>query len=271
MPQHGSTEQPSARYATASRTYILLACLLSLLTGYLSSGHSTDHPLKADGAQNARIAYHLIHTGVWGFDEVETPTPRPQSKREPLPILFNAALMLLDPAFQEPYTIKDLTAGSLVSEIKKVNILWVTLLSFAVFLMVGEMFRSTVTATVVAAATVALTFVTMMHSYFDKLVTELPAAMFILLASWLGLRFVRDRSVGNAILLGVALGLLTLVKASFLFVGIGYIILLFLIQPPIGASEKEAGCLGATASSPLPCWLRSPRGFCATFTTSGYP
>src|SRR4029453_11117347 len=105
----------------------------------------------------------------------------------------------------------------------------------------------------------------MMHSYFDRMLTELPAGMFILVASWLGLRFVRDRSKGNAILLGVILGLLTLVKASFLFIGIGYIILLFLIQPSIPEGEEKGrlskpnlllyGLIGIAFLATLTPWL----------------
>jgi hypothetical protein len=188
-------------------------------------------------------------------------------------------VMLLDPAFQGPFTIKDVTAGPLVSEIKKVNIFWVTLLGLAIFLLVGEMFRSVVTASLVGVATLALTFGTMMHSYFDRMLTELPAAMFILVASWLGLRFVRDRSKGNAILLGVALGLLTLVKASFLFIGIGYIILLFLIQPSIPEAEVKGrlwkpnllryGLIGVAFLATLTPWLlRNAYNFGAPVVTA---
>ncbi len=62
---------------------------------------------------------------------------------------------------------------------------------------------------------------------------KFQVTFFLLLSTWLGIRFTRDRSVRNAVLLGVGLGLLSLVKAAFLYIGIGYIGLLFLVQTPI--------------------------------------
>jgi hypothetical protein len=239
MQTHQRPDRPPASYATVNNCYIFLACLVSLIVGSLSVGYITDRPLISDDHQNARIAYHLAHTGVWGYDEVETPTPKPQIRREPLPILVIASFMIFDPAFKSPFTIKDVTSGPQVVEIKKVNILWNVLASLAIFLLVGELFRSAVTAAVVSVATIALTFYTIMVSYTDRMMTEVPAILFMLLASWFAVRFVHDRSRRNAILFGIALGLLTLVKAAFLYIGVCFVLLLFLVQPSIAADEGK--------------------------------
>jgi hypothetical protein len=62
--------------------------------------------------------------------------------------------------------------------------------------------------------------------------TELPEVSLMLIASWCAVRFVRGRTKLEAIWLGVALGLLALVKASFLYVGLAFIVLLLLTVRP---------------------------------------
>ena len=84
---------------TKSAYYLTFAAAVSLIMAIVALGFVTPKPVTGDSHQQVRIAYHLIHTGVWGYDNVETPTPRPQIKREPLPILATAVLMLLDPSF----------------------------------------------------------------------------------------------------------------------------------------------------------------------------
>ena len=57
--------------------------------------------------------------------------------------------------------------------------------------------------------------------------TELPEVTLMLLASWSAVRFVRGKTKPRALWLGVALGLLALCKAAFLYIGLGFIFLLF--------------------------------------------
>ena len=60
----------------------------------------------------------------------------------------------------------------------------------------------------------------------DRLYTELPEVALMLLAAWSAVRFVRGKTKPRALWLGVALGLLALCKASFLYIGLGFILLL---------------------------------------------
>jgi len=113
--------------------YWTFAAAVSLVMAIVALSFVTPKPLTGDSHQQVRIAYHLIHTGVWGYDNVETPNPKPQIRREPLPILGSAALMLLDPAFRAGFSIKDVTEGHLASRIKRVNAVWIFLASIAIF------------------------------------------------------------------------------------------------------------------------------------------
>ena len=217
-----------------SRSYYLtFAILASLVMAIVVLGFVTPKPLTGDSHQQVRIAYHLIHTGVWGYDNVETPTPRPQIKREPIPILPSAVLMLLDPAFDRAFSIADVTEGSLVARIKRVNAVWIFLASFGIFLVAADLFKWSVKSALFSVILVLICAYTLFIPSMDAMETEVPGAFFLLLATWLGIRFTRDSSVQNAVLLGVGLGLLSLVKAAFLYIGVGYIGLLFLVGTPI--------------------------------------
>ena len=218
----------------SSRAYYLtFAILASFAIGLVALSFVTPKPLTGDSHQHARIAYHLIHTGVWGYDNVETPTPRPQIKREPLPILALAVFMLLDPEFDAHFSIKDVTEGHLVARIKRVNALWVILASFGIFLVAAELFKSAPKVVLFSLLSLLTSAYAIFLPSMPAMETEVPATFFLLISTWLGIRFTRKRSVRNAVFLGVSLGLLSLVKAAFLFIGIGYIGLLFLVLRPI--------------------------------------
>ena len=126
-----------------------------------------------------------------------------------------------------------MTEGSLVARIKTVNAIWVFLASLGIFLVAAELFKWSVKSALISVILVLICAYALFIPSMDAMETEVPGAFFILLATWLGIRFTRDRSVRNAVMLGVGLGLLSLVKAAFLYIGVGYIGLLFLIRPPL--------------------------------------
>ena len=61
----------------------------------------------------------------------------------------------------------------------------------------------------------------------DRMYTELPEVALMLLASWSAVKFVHSETKPRALWLGVTLGLLALCKASFLYIGACFIVLLF--------------------------------------------
>ena len=208
--------------------FCVFAVLCSIWFGYGTIVLLSDSPIETDAAQNARIAYHLVHSGTWGYDQVETPNPRPTMRREPVPILAVAALLLLHPSFSEPYKIVDVVDGRLTREVKLVNVFWRFLVAFFIFLLCRELFASLITATVVAVVTLAISDMTFLSPVADRLMTELPAAALLLAASWCAVRFVRDQTKSRAIWLGVSIGLLALTKAAFFNIGVIFVLLLFL-------------------------------------------
>ena len=91
-----------------------MAASLALLTFH----YTTHNSIQKDAVQNTRAAYYLMHAGVMAGDKAETGAPRPQMRREPLPIFATAAFLLLHPAFNQPYAIADLLHGRLTETVK---------------------------------------------------------------------------------------------------------------------------------------------------------
>ena len=212
--------------------YAVFALACSLWFGFATTKLLTGSAVEKDAQQNLRIAYHLVHTGTWGYDEQETSNPRPTMRREPLPILAISALLLLHPSFAEPYKIVDISDGRLTSTVKLVNVFWRFLASLFVFLLCLELFARPITAGVAALIALAISDMTFLSAppVVDQLMTELPAAALLLAASWCAVRFVRKQNKSRAICLGLAIGLLALTKAAYLYIGIVFILVLFLVD-----------------------------------------
>ena len=209
--------------------YVLFGFSAAWLFAFLTLSYTTDAPIKSDAAWNARAAYHLVHTGVMGADEAN---PRPQLHREPIPILVIAALLLVHPDFDKPYTVAELTSGPLAKTAKDVNAFWRFLAALFIFLLCKELFSDRLLAAALAliclAASEVLFFAVPQN--VDRLFTEIPAAALVLMASWSAVRFVRTKSIARAAWLGISLGALALTKAAFLYIGIGFITLLVALE-----------------------------------------
>ena len=175
-------------------------------------------------------------------DEAETGTPRPQMRREPLPIIATAVFVLLHPDFSQPHTIAELLNGRLTETIKGVNAFWRFLAAILFFLLCFQLFddRRVSAAVAVLGLIGSEAFFLSKPGIVDRMYTELPEVALMLLASWCAVKFVRSGTKVDALWLGVALGLLALCKASFLYIGLGFIILL-LVTDRVNRFQPAAG------------------------------
>lgn len=222
--------------------YSVFALGVAVVFAYLTFGYTTRNPILDDAAQITRAAYHLVHDGVISADKQESETPSPQMRREPLPIVAVAGFLLLHPAFNQPHAMSELLEGRLAETLKGLNAFWRFLVAIFLFLLCFELFADRR-----AAAVMALICLVVSESFFlsrpgivDRLYTELPEVALMLLASWAAVRFVRGKTKSRALWFGVALGLLALCKAAFLYIGLGFIVLLLVTDRPkqFQASEK---------------------------------
>ncbi len=209
--------------------YAAFAVVIAGVFAAVTFHYTTRNPIQKDAAQNTRAAYHLVHAGVISLDKQASETPGPAMRREPLPIVATAGYLLVHPAFAQPYTIPELLDGRLTETVKGVNAFWRFLVVIFLFLLCRELFPDWR-----VAIAMALTCLIASESFFlsrpgivDRMYTELPEVALMLLASWSAVRFVRGKTKTRALWLGVALGLLALCKAAFLYIGLGFILLLF--------------------------------------------
>ena len=165
--------------------YVLLALSVACYFAYVTFGYTTEDPITKDALENARAAYHLVHTGVIGADAVETANPKPQIRREPVPILVIAAFLLVHPEFDRPYTIAELTSGPLAQSVKGVNAFWRFLAALFIFLLCKELFADWLLSAAIALVCLAVSEVLFFARppYVDRLYTEIPAAALILVGS----------------------------------------------------------------------------------------
>jgi hypothetical protein len=122
--------------------FVLFAIGVATILGLITFTHTTSTPITKDARQNTSAAYHLVHEGVISKDKAESENPKPQMRREPLPIVVTAAYLLLNPAFNEPYTLADLTQGRLTETVKGVNAFWRFLAAIFGFLLCANSFRT---------------------------------------------------------------------------------------------------------------------------------
>lgn len=228
----------------------LFILVFGIIFGCLTFRHITPSDIIKDAGQNLRAAYHLVHTGIIGGDHGETSRPKPQMRREPIPILVLAVFLSLHPAFDEPYTIADVANGRLTETVKGVNAFWRFLAAVFLFLLCAELFspRPVAAAAGLAALIASDLLFFSRPAYVDRLMTEIPGAALLLASSWCAVRFVKSKSWPQALALGLTLGLLALTKAAFLYIGIVFVALLLLVDV---VKRLRTGTLSAEALAPF--------------------
>ena len=212
--------------------YAFFILLVACLFAYRTFGYTTASPIESDAHLNLRAAYHLVHTGVLGANHVETDKPKPQMRREPVPMLVTAAFLALHPAFERPYTIADLAEGPLTKTVKEVNAVWRFLAAVFFMLLCAELFvpRYIAAGLGLLGLGVSEIFFFSQPVYVDRLMTEIPGSAMLLVASWCAVRFAKKKCLSRAVALGVALALLALTKAAFFYIGMVFVPLLLLMD-----------------------------------------
>jgi hypothetical protein len=226
--------EASLRREITSAAFGVIVLAVALVFAGLTTLYTTDRVIQKDAAQNMRGAYNLVHSGVISLGRQENGRPVAQMRREPLPIAVLAGLLVLHPAFAQPYTIEELLNGRLTETVKQVNIFWRFLAAIFLFLLCFELFPDRRVAAGIGLVSLAASELLFFASLnvVDRIYTELPEAALMLLAAWSAVRFVRSKTKPRAAMLGVSLGLLALCKAAFLFIGLGFLVLLLVTERP---------------------------------------
>jgi 4-amino-4-deoxy-L-arabinose transferase-like glycosyltransferase len=218
-----------------------LQWVLLLLVGAavcVTASYSIDGDvLVGDSEQTLRMGENLVHQGVISLDE--QPPYRPSMYREPIPVWLAALSVavvdrVLGEAGYDAYV-----AGERARLIKHQQLFWVAALFVGGFLAAGLFSASFVvrlaTAVVVCApfvSRIAPALSTLLYPNMqigwaiNRLYSDIAGAALLLLASLALVAAARRRNPWWTVLAGAAFGLLTLVKAAFLYVFPGVLLAL---------------------------------------------
>ena len=206
-----------------NRLHWLTAVAVAVMLGAFALRHISTAEVKNDAAQNLQMALNLSHHAVISLD-VAAPY-RPSMYREPLPIATDAlAVSLLDLVLGRAEA-KAYFGGVRARLLKYPNLLWLALLALGVFA-ATRAFTASFWVALAAAVLCLKPFLD--ETNLDSLNSDLPAAALLILASFALARAMFGGGPLLALAAGVGFGLLTLTKASALYVACGVLLALLL-------------------------------------------
>ena len=244
-----------------ARSGLLLTALIGILLLRVAVGVITDEQQFRDAMQNVRLGHSLAETGrmIESGDE-------PSMYREPLPVAAIALQIRFDPRLRGVALEELDRSGSEIRALKQQNLFWAALLLAGVAVQTSRL-SSSRHRRVTAVVAVVLVHAVLIETVADRMLSELHASAFLVWAGVLGQSWVRERRVRDGLLVGAAIGLGALTKASLLYVGIVYLLLLaiVLILHDRGARRDAVVfvCVGlaALAVAVLPWMARNAASF----------
>ena len=193
---------------------MVLIPLMGVLIMGLAASQITGARIHKDGQENLMLARNIARSGIFSLDH-QTPL-KPTNQREPLPPLVVAAhLQGLDRVAPE-ITKGELGQGKAAYWLKVSNLYWVALGVLGTVLLAQSLTRS-LPLILLMMGLVGYLFLAL-PQVVDSLYTELQAGVLLIWSTWLLLMAWSRPGRRWPLLLGVSLGLLTLVKGVFLYV-----------------------------------------------------
>lgn len=207
---------------------IISGCVAALISLFVLACLINSGPIIADGKENLTTASNLIRYGI--FSSADDSVPLPDMKREPAWPTLTAGLLLLSGLYQiEP----DKLATQHQVLFKEMNAVFLALVvgfaSGLAWFWARRRLLAWIIALVLALA--ALTTMPRLVNYFNNE----PLAMLLVLAASALTFFASRGTWRSAVSLGLALGLLALTKAQFLYIAFIPIVALGFM------SKKQAG------------------------------
>jgi hypothetical protein len=236
----------------------LAAALTALFIVSLCVHRISGAPIEKDAAQVTLMAFNLERHGILSMEEAAPLSPT--NYREPAPAIFSAAaIALIDATLGEAAAPDAYYQGDRVRLLKYQNILWLGLLSLGAF-WAARVLGSSFYLALLAAVLVTYPF-WKAHTPLDDLYTDIPAAAFLMLASTALTVAFRRRSPALCALAGVLFGILTLIKAAFLYVFVGTLAVMacvYLLQRdvvPLRLAARELIVLIAAFGCSVAPWI----------------
>lgn len=236
----------------------IAAILISAVVALSNLSAITERPLPSDEHQNARMAYHLVTSGVISYASEPEDEVVPTMRREPVPIVALALFYLAHPQLSSDLPLSEVTEGGHVVYVKQINIIWAFLIFAGTFALSLSIFENRLVAFPAALLAICASRTMFIYPATNGLLTEVPAAAFLVLASAAMLNFSRRRTLLSAVILGVALGLLALTKSVFFYISFVALPLLAIHLWIRHRGDGQADARAMLVGRPVAEWVRLP-------------
>lgn len=232
--------------------FVNLALMLAVL--FFSLGlysKVTPIPEYVDSLDNLKIAYNLAKynkfsasningelttiegdTLAFFSPNIEKPVTigeaKPTALREPLPIYLTSLILSKLDLIKKYPDLKSLNAGKPLMLIKSQNFIYLVLLFSGLILLLGLFIQQPFIRVLASILLLLLVCHYLTRSMYFLLCTELLASALMVWCSYFLIQAIHKPSVMFWLLAGFLFGLLVLTKAAFIYIGIVFVVLLFI-------------------------------------------
>jgi hypothetical protein len=204
-------------------TVPMVACLGLTV---MAQSRLDNYPILGDGVQNLLMAVNVFKHNTLSLDNNQD-TPRPTNFREPLPSLLAGIHLKLFAPEARGQAFSAFQAGALTHTVKLVNLGWVFAGLLGVWMTAQRAGRNNFVGLI--ASLLAYHFFFKAPESVNTMYTELATASLMVWCSYALLRATQQQALGWFFASGILLGLLTLTKAAFFYIGFASIGLLLLV------------------------------------------
>ena len=208
------TTTPAVALLPPGRRARLLIALMAVVVLTMAGSQITGAPILQDANENLILARNQARFGSFSLDH--QPPLKPSNQREPLPPLVVAAHLGVLDRLVPGITSGELAQGKGAYWLKLSNLYWVALGVLGTVLL-AQGLTGSLPLILVMVGLVGYFFLAL-PQVVDSLYTELQAGVLMIWSSWLLLMAWSRPGRRWPLLLGVSLGLLTLVKGVFLYI-----------------------------------------------------
>lgn len=194
--------------------YLALALIISAVAmiGFYNIDNS---PAENDGLGNYRIAYNVASKHSFS---AENDGLKPTMFREPVPIAALSAWLAVNFSDIEKASPDVANGSTYFAKIKRINIIWSSLLIVFCFLSATKLTRNKYFG-LISALAVAMTFIYAPWQV-NNLNTDLAASAILMACIYFSIRLIERQNWVNSILFGSSLGILALTKAITLYASV---------------------------------------------------
>jgi hypothetical protein len=254
-----SDAQParSARFDITTRRWGILAFTAALLV-VLWVTRITERPIMWDAAENLQLTLNLARHGAISMSDS---SPWGASMfREPIPLFCGAMLIRAEDAVLGRADTATYYQGKRAKLLKYQNVPWVALLGVIIFLLARELGLAFWPSLLCVLLSNLLLFdADIGYFMLDSFYTEAAASALLAMGSLLLMKGIRYDRLTSIVLAALCFGMLSLVKAIFLYIIIGLAVaipvLSLYLRRSLGRSVTQAALLAVVSALVIVPWM----------------